>query len=66
MTKYLATVICHDVDIYITSLDDRRLELVITGPSSPSWEQTQLPAELTRENVDELLGVLTEWRNKKC
>lgn len=64
MTKYLATVVCHDVDIYITSLGDSGLELVITGPPSPSWEQTQLPAELTKENVDELLGVLTEWRSK--
>lgn len=65
MAKYLATVVCNDVDIYITSLGNRGLELMITGPSSPSWERTQLQAELTIENVDELLGVLTEWRNKK-
>lgn len=62
MAKYLATVVCNDADIYITSLGNCGLELMITGP--PTWERVQSQAELTKENVEELLGVLTEWRNK--
>ncbi|KKL27520.1 hypothetical protein LCGC14_2384360 [marine sediment metagenome] len=66
MSTHLATVVCDNPqksDLYISSFFggvDRGQCIQLTLASGKSGY-----VQLTKENVDELLGVILEWRNSE-